>query len=176
MSAQRITEDDIGATVLVVDDVAASRYAMGAVLRRAGHHVVDAASGFDALRELDVRRRAGTGVDVALVDVGLPDMSGFELCRRLKATPSTATLPVVHFSAAAVAPIDRCKGLDAGGEAYLTVPADPLEIQAVVRAALRGARTRGDAEQAARRLALLAESIVAVQSARDVQELADVAA
>ncbi|WP_246564568.1 fused response regulator/phosphatase [Streptomyces roseirectus] len=148
---------------------------MGAVLRRAGHRVVDAASGRDALREVDVRLSEGDRFDVALVDVGLPDMSGFELCRRLKAAPRTATLPVVHFSAA-VAPLDRCKGLDAGGEAYLTVPADPMEIQAVVRAALRGARKRGDAEQAARRLALLTEAIVTVQSARDVQELADAAA
>ncbi|MFM9448972.1 SpoIIE family protein phosphatase [Streptomyces acidiscabies] len=160
----------------MVDDVAASRYAMGAVLRRAGHRVVDAATGHDALREVSVRLRAGTPFDVALVDVGLPDMSGFELCRRLKATPGTERLPIVHFSAAAVAPSDRCRGLDVGGEAYLTVPADPLEIQAVVRAALRGARTRGVAEEAARRLAILAESIVTVQGARDAQELADAAA
>ncbi|KND36191.1 protein phosphatase [Streptomyces acidiscabies] len=171
-----MTEKDAGATVLVVDDVAASRYAMGAVLRRAGHRVVDAASGSDALREVSVRLRAGTPFDVALVDVGLPDMSGFELCWRLKATPGTARLPIVHFSAAAVAPSDRCRGLDVGGEAYLTVPADPLEIQAVVRAALRGARTRGVAEEAARRLSILAESIVTVQGARDAQELADAAA
>ncbi|PWG11955.1 protein phosphatase [Streptomyces sp. V2] len=171
-----MTENDAGATVLVVDDVAASRYAMGAVLRRAGHRVVDAASGHDALREVSVRLRAGAPFDVALVDVGLPDMSGFELCRRLKATPGTAGLPVVHFSAAAVAPSDRCRGLDVGGEAYLTVPANPREIQAVVRAALRGARTRGVAEETARRLAILAESIVTVQGARDAQELADAAA
>ncbi|WP_143573670.1 response regulator, partial [Streptomyces acidiscabies] len=176
VDTQQITENDAGATVLVVDDVAASRYAMGAVLRRAGHRVVDAASGYDALREVSVRLRAGTPFDVALVDVGLPDMSGFELCRRLKATPGTERLPIVHFSAAAVAPSDRCRGLDVGGEAYLTVPADPLEIQAVVRAALRGARTRGVAEEAARRLAILAESIVTVQGARDAQELADAAA
>ncbi|MGJ5897440.1 SpoIIE family protein phosphatase [Streptomyces niveiscabiei] len=176
VDTQQITENDAGATVLVVDDVAASRYAMGAVLRRAGHRVVDAASGHDALREVSVRLRAGAPFDVALVDVGLPDMSGFELCRRLKATPGTAGLPVVHFSAAAVAPSDRCRGLDVGGEAYLTVPADPREIQAVVRAALRGARTRGVAEETARRLAILAESIVTVQGARDAQELADAAA
>ncbi|WP_240656565.1 fused response regulator/phosphatase [Streptomyces sp. V2] len=176
VDTQQITENDAGATVLVVDDVAASRYAMGAVLRRAGHRVVDAASGHDALREVSVRLRAGAPFDVALVDVGLPDMSGFELCRRLKATPGTAGLPVVHFSAAAVAPSDRCRGLDVGGEAYLTVPANPREIQAVVRAALRGARTRGVAEETARRLAILAESIVTVQGARDAQELADAAA
>ncbi|MFI9833968.1 SpoIIE family protein phosphatase [Streptomyces sp. NPDC051913] len=162
-------------TVLVVDDVAASRYAMGAVLRRAGHRVVPVASAGEALIELDVRLRAGTLPDVALVDVGLPDMNGFELCRRVKAQPLMATLPVVHFSAAAVAPRDRCRGLDAGGEAYLTVPAEPQEIQAVVGAALRGARRRSGAETLVQRLTLLSEAILTVQAARCPEELADAA-
>ncbi|MBE8475827.1 fused response regulator/phosphatase [Streptomyces justiciae] len=163
-------------TVMVVDDVAASRYAMGAVLRRAGHRVVPVASAGEALFELDVRLHAGRLPDLALVDVGLPDMNGFELCRRVKAQPLMATLPVVHFSAAAVAPRDRCLGLDAGGEAYLTVPAEPQEIQAVVRAAVRGARRRTGTETLVQRLTLLSEAIVTVQSARCVAELADAAA
>ncbi|WP_338898661.1 fused response regulator/phosphatase [Streptomyces sp. TG1A-60] len=168
--------DEAGTTVLVVDDAAASRYAMGAVLRRAGHSVVPVASGGEALAELDLRLRSGALPDVALVDVGLPDMSGFELCRRLKSHPPMAALPVVHFSAAAVAPSDRCRGLDAGGEAYLTVPAEPEEIQAVVRAAVRGARMRNGAEALVRRLTLLSETIVDVQAARTLEELAGAAA
>lgn len=163
-------------TVLVVDDVAASRYALGAVLRRDGHDVVLVASAAEALAELDARGRAGTLPDVALVDVGLPDMSGFDLCRRLKESPPTAALPVVHFSAVQVAPADRCLGLDAGGEAYLTVPAEPEEIQAVVRAVARGARHRSDAEAEAGHLTLLAETILDVQSARCPSELAHAAA
>ncbi|WP_055701124.1 MULTISPECIES: fused response regulator/phosphatase [Streptomyces] len=163
-------------TVLVVDDVAASRYALGAVLRRDGHRVVLVASAGEALVELDVRGRSGELPDVALVDVGLPDMSGFELCRRLKESPPTAALPVVHFSAARIAPADRCLGLDAGGEAYLTVPAEPEEIQAVVRAAARGARNRSDAEAQAGHLTQLAETILSVQSARCPRELVDAAA
>ncbi|MCT9111840.1 SpoIIE family protein phosphatase [Streptomyces mirabilis] len=163
-------------TVLVVDDVAASRYAMSAVLRRAGHQVVPVASGSEALVELDVRLRKGTLPDVALVDVDLPDMSGFELCRRLKARPHMAGLPVVHFSAAAVDAGDRCRGLDVGGEAYLTVPAEPEEIDAVVRAAVRAARLRADDQALARRLTRLAETVVAIQTARSPQELADAAA
>ncbi|MFD6998068.1 SpoIIE family protein phosphatase [Streptomyces mirabilis] len=163
-------------TVLVVDDVAASRYAMSAVLRRAGHQVVPVASGSEALVELDVRLRKGTLPDVALVDVELPDMSGFELCRRLKARPHMAGLPVVHFSAAAVDAGDRCRGLDVGGEAYLTVPAEPEEIDAVIRAAVRAARLRADDQALARRLTRLAETVVAIQTARSPQELADAAA
>ncbi|TXS45154.1 response regulator [Streptomyces sp. uw30] len=165
-----------GATVMVVDDVPSNRYAMGAVLRRAGHHVVPVASAGEALSELDIRLRAGALPDVALVDVGLPDMSGFELCRRVKSRPSTAALPVVHFSATAVDAKDRCQGLDAGADAYLTVPAEPREIQAVVQAAVRRARGRTAAEALADRLTLLSETIVAVQTARCLGELADAAA
>ncbi|MFC8129880.1 SpoIIE family protein phosphatase [Streptomyces sp. NPDC057302] len=163
-------------TVLVVDDVPASRYALSAVLRRDGHRVLLAASGSEALIELDVRMRAGDLPDVALVDVGLPDMSGYELCRRMKQLPPIAALPVVHFSAAARPPADRCRGLDAGGESYLTVPAEPEEIQAVVRAAARGGRCRSDAQLRVGRLALLAETILAVQSSRCLNELAEAAA
>jgi CheY-like chemotaxis protein len=170
------TADEASTTVLVVDDAAASRYAMGAVLRRAGHRVVPVASAGEALAELDLRVRADALPDVALVDVGLPDMSGFELCRHLKSQPSMASLPVVHFSAGAVAPSDRCRGLDAGGEAYLTVPAEPEEIQAVVRAAVRGARMRNGAEALVRRLTLLSEAIADVQAARTLEELAGAAA
>ncbi|MHC3472507.1 SpoIIE family protein phosphatase [Streptomyces sp. 7R007] len=165
-----------GTTVLVVDDVAASRYAMESVLRRAGHRVVAVACGGEALRELDARRLKGTLPDVALVDVGLPDMSGFELCRRFKESPHTAGLPVVHFSAAAVPPADRCRGLDSGDEVYLTVPAEPEEIEAAVRAAVRTAQLRADSQALVRRLTLLSETIVGIQSARSLQELADAAA
>ncbi|MEU2284017.1 fused response regulator/phosphatase [Streptomyces sp. NPDC013178] len=163
-------------TVLVVDDTAASRFAMGALLRRAGHQVVQAATGREALAELDVRLRQGALPDVALVDVDLPDMSGYDLCRRLKARPHMAGLPVVHFSVAALAPEDRYEGLDAGGEAYLTMPAEPEEIDAVIRAAVRAARLRADDQALARRLSLLSETIVTIQAARSLQELADAAA
>ncbi|MFJ4363464.1 SpoIIE family protein phosphatase [Streptomyces chartreusis] len=163
-------------TVMVVDDVPTNRYAMGAVLRRAGHHVVPVASAGEALSELVVRLRAGALPDVALVDVGLPDMSGFELCRRVKSTPSTAALPVVHFSATAVDAKDRCRGLDAGADAFLPVPAEPREIQAVVHAAVRRARRRTAAEALAHRLTLLSQVIITVQTARCLGELADAAA
>ncbi|MEU6390306.1 fused response regulator/phosphatase [Streptomyces sp. NPDC046939] len=163
---------DSASTVLVVDDTAASRYAMGAVLTRAGHVVVPVASAGEALVELDTRLRAGSLPDVALVDVGLPDLSGYELCRRVKALPMLAGIPVVHFSARPSGPGDRCRALDAGGEAYLTVPAEPEEIRAVVRAALRGARELTDAQGQFDRLALLSEAVVDVQGARCLVELA----
>ncbi|WNO74963.1 MULTISPECIES: fused response regulator/phosphatase [unclassified Streptomyces] len=165
-----------GTTVLVVDDLEANRYAMGAVLRRAGHLVVPSACAGDALIELDARLRSGALPDAALVDVGLPDMSGFELCRRIKAHPEIAAIPVVHFSAAAVTPRDRTRGLDSGAEAYLTIPVEPEEIEAVVRAALRGARSLHDAEAQADRLNRLAAVTTELHCAHGPQELADLAA
>ncbi|MEV5613019.1 fused response regulator/phosphatase [Streptomyces sp. NPDC052225] len=170
------TAIDRGSTVLVVDDTPANRYAMGAVLSRAGHRVVPVASAGEALVELDVRMRAGSLPDVALVDVGLPDLNGYELCRRVKALPSLAAIPVVHFSAQPSGPDARCRALDAGGEAYLTVPAEPEEIRAVVRAALRGARELTDVQAQFGRLALLSETVVGVQGARCLGELAGTAA
>lgn len=165
-----------GTTVMVVDDVEASRYAMGTVLSRAGHRVVPVASGGEALAELDTRLRKGTLPDVALVDVGLPDMSGFDLCRLFKERPHTAGMPVVHFSASAVPPAVHCAGMDMGVEAYLKVPAEPLEIEAVVRAAVRNAQLRAGDRALVRRLTLLSETIVTIQSARTLQELSDAAA
>ncbi|MGI5454212.1 SpoIIE family protein phosphatase [Streptomyces sp. CA-249302] len=163
-------------TVLVVDDAGASRYAMDTLLRRAGHKVVPVASAGEALVELDERLRKGTLPDVALIDVHLPDMSGFDLCRLFKERPHTARLPVVHFSAAALAPEGRCPGLASGAEAFLTVPAEPEEIEAAVRAAVRTARVRADDQALVRRLKLLSETIVGIQAARTLRELATAAA
>ncbi|MFJ8779112.1 SpoIIE family protein phosphatase [Streptomyces sp. NPDC102476] len=165
-----------GTTVMVVDDAEASRYAMGTVLSRAGHRVIPVATGGEALAELDTRLRKGTLPDVALVDVGLPDMSGFDLCRLFKERPHTAGMPVVHFSASAVPPAVHCAGMDMGVEAYLKVPAEPLEIEAVVRAAVRNAQLRAGDRALVRRLTLLSETIVTIQSARTLQELSDAAA
>ncbi|MFI1719938.1 SpoIIE family protein phosphatase [Streptomyces sp. NPDC020489] len=165
-----------GTTVMLVDDTEASRSALGTLLSRAGHRVVPVATGAEALAELDARLRKGTLPDVALVDVGLPDMSGFDLCRLFRQRPHTAALPVVHFSAAPVAPATYCEGLGAGFEAYLKVPADPLEIEAVVRAAVRHAQVRADDRALVRRLTQLSETIVTIQAARSLPELADAAA
>ncbi|MFE9437898.1 SpoIIE family protein phosphatase [Streptomyces sp. NPDC006602] len=171
-----VNDKQTGTTVLVVDDTADSRYALAAVLRRAGHRVVPVATGSEALDEIDERLRKGNLPDVALIDVNLPDMSGFELCRLLKERPRMAGLPVVHCSAVSVVPGNRCEALDEGAEAFLTMPAEPEEIEAAVRAAVRAARLRADGQALVRRLTLLSETIVTIQAARSVQELADAAA
>jgi len=85
-------------------------------------------------------------------------------------------MPVVHFSASAVPPAVHCAGMDMGVEAYLKVPAEPLEIEAVVRAAVRNAQLRAGDRALVRRLTLLSETIVTIQAARTLQELSDAAA
>ncbi|MFF6998603.1 SpoIIE family protein phosphatase [Streptomyces sp. NPDC008313] len=163
------------ATVMVVDDTEAGRHAMIAVLRRAGHHDVPAADADEALAELDVRTRAGTLPDVVLAAAGLPGTNGFELCRRIKALPGAGAVSVVLFSAADDSR-DRRHALDAGADTCLAVPAEPGEIRAVVAAAARGARARTGTEALVQRLTLLSETIVSVQTARRLGQLADSAA
>ncbi|MFJ6742195.1 SpoIIE family protein phosphatase [Streptomyces sp. NPDC091279] len=163
-------------TVLIVDGDPADRDALAAALRRAGHRVLRAASGAEALADLDLRLRKGTLPDVALVGADLPDLTGVELCRRLKEHPRLLGLPVVHMSAEAAAPADRCPGLDTGDESYLALPAEPEAVDAVVRAGVRAARLRADNRALVGRLTLLSETVVTIQSARSLKELADAAA
>jgi serine phosphatase RsbU (regulator of sigma subunit)/FixJ family two-component response regulator len=118
--------EELRATILVVDDTAASRYISGSWLRRAGHRVIEAATGTEALAAL-----AATEVDLVLLDVGLPDMSGFDVCARIKSDPALAR-PVIHLSATAIRGADRAQGLTRGADAYLTEPVEPDELLATL--------------------------------------------
>ncbi len=140
-------------TVLVIDDDETNRYILTSWLTRAGHTVLGAADGTAGLHLLAA---AGDALpEVAVIDVQLPDMSGFEVCERIKADPRTASLPVVHVSAVAVNTEDHTEGLSRGADAYLDQPIDPNEFLATVTAALRYARARRRAEQLTLRLAAL---------------------
>ena len=133
---------------LHVDDDAGVRSAVARVLQRAGFSVVsavDGAAGLEAAR----RRRP----DVVVLDVDLPDLSGFEVCQRLRADPRTRRVPVVHLSAARTSVENRVEGLDSGADAYLVHPVVPTELVATVRAVLRTRREEDRARRAARRAA-----------------------
>jgi PAS domain S-box-containing protein len=80
---------------------------------------------------------AGQGADLILLDVNLPDLHGFEVCRRLRENPQTKRLPVIHLSATFVKEIDKAQGLDSGGDGYLTHPVEPPVLIATVNAFLR---------------------------------------
>jgi PAS domain S-box-containing protein len=118
--------------ILNVDDDESGRYAMTRDLRRKGFGVIDAVNGGEALR-----LAAAEQPDLVLLDVNLPDMDGFEVCRRLKGDPGTAAIPVLHITASYVDDLSRVKGLDTGADGYLTEPVDPQVLQATVKALLR---------------------------------------
>lgn len=121
-------------TVLVVDDNAATRYATGRVLKASGFKVMEAASGLDAIE------KSAVGVSAVVLDVNLPDLNGFNVCRVIRQRPSTEHLPIVHLSATHVASEDRVTGLNSGADAYLVHPAEPAVLVATVQALIR-ART-----------------------------------
>ncbi|HUN36138.1 MAG TPA: SpoIIE family protein phosphatase [Trebonia sp.] len=159
----------LSAQVLLVDDDEAKRYVLGTWLRRAGYVVTEVGTGRDALDNV-------AAAEVVLLDVNLPDMSGFEVCRRIKADPRTAAIPVIQVSATAVAVSDRAHGLTEGADAYLVEPTEPAELLATVMAALRYSRARQRAERSAAMLAALADVAPQVSAAETFDGLAAVAA
>src|SRR3954452_23955822 len=131
-------------TVLVIDDDEAKRHAISKILRRAGYSIREGATGADALR------LAAAKPALIILDVKLPDVSGFEGCRRIKEDPATAAIPVLHISTTFVDMEDRIQGLEGGADGYLTDVLEPLELVATVKALLR-ARMAEEAAQVSTR-------------------------
>jgi len=118
-------------TILVVDDNPPTRYSTSRVLRSAGFEVVEAATGREALL------KASRNPDLIILDVNLPDIDGFEICRILRSTTLTARTPVIHLSATFVNDVAKVQGLEAGADGYLTHPIEPPVLIATVNAFLR---------------------------------------
>ncbi|GMT97615.1 hypothetical protein KH5H1_17340 [Corallococcus caeni] len=120
------------ATVLNVNDDEANRYLVNRILEMSGYHVLEAATGMAALLLAEEHRP-----DVIVLDVKLPDISGYEVCARLRANAATAAIAVMHTSATFVTPDKKVQGLEGGADAYLTQPYEPSELIATVRSLLR---------------------------------------
>jgi signal transduction histidine kinase len=118
-------------TVLVVDDREANRYTTVHALSRAGFQVIEAATGKEAL-ELSRRSPA-----VIVLDVKLPDILGYEVCRRIKANSQTRHIPVLQLSAAFLSNESKLFALESGADAYLIQPADPVVLVATVKSLVR---------------------------------------
>ncbi len=125
-------------SVLLVDDAEAQRYILRRALEQANFRVLEAANGQQALEA--ARRQP----DLILLDVRLPDMDGFEVCRRLKSNPETSNIPVIQTSAFYVHPEDRIAGLEAGADDYLAQPISPEELVAKLKAWLRVRRAESE--------------------------------
>jgi signal transduction histidine kinase len=130
--------------VLVVDDVAANTRLMSGILRIAGYEVDVANDGLAALSHLETAEEVP---DVVLLDVMMPGMDGFEVCRRIKSAPETAGVQVVMVTALNETR-DRVQALEAGADDFLNKPVDNLEVVARVKSLVRIKRQRDDLEHA----------------------------
>src|SRR3954453_22664257 len=119
------------ARILVVDDIAANVKLLEARLTAEYFDVVTAMGGAEALA---ICRAAQC--DIVLLDVMMPEVDGFETCRRLKANPLTHHIPVVMVTALDQ-PSDRVRGLDAGADDFLTKPVSDIALIARVRSLVR---------------------------------------
>jgi PAS domain S-box-containing protein len=131
-------------TILYVDDEEANRRSFSWIFRNEGFRVREAATGSEALR------LAAEKPDLVVLDVNLPDMNGFEVCRRIKSHPATTSIPVLHISAMFVRSQDKMHGLEAGADGYLVKPVEPQEMLAQVKALLRVRKAEEAARTAAR--------------------------
>jgi signal transduction histidine kinase len=118
-------------TILSVDDNDAIRYSFTRYLREGGYEVIEARTGEQALE------MARSEPALITLDINLPDIDGYEICRRLKNDPATREIPILHISASYVDAIDRARGLEGGADAYLAEPVDRDELLATVKALLR---------------------------------------
>ncbi len=124
------------ARILVVDDQEANVQVLGSMLGVLGYEIVPVTSGEDALKRLAARP-----ADLVLLDVLMPDVDGFEVCRRIRAQPALAEIPIIFLSAA---DDKTCivRALEAGGVDYVTKPFNQAELMSRVRTHLALKQTR----------------------------------
>lgn len=119
------------ARVLVVDDIPTNIKLLAARLTAEYFDVLEATSGREAIDICDKGQ-----VDIVLLDVMMPEMDGFETCRRLKSNPRTQHIPIVMVTALDQ-PSDRVKGLESGADDFLTKPVDDVQLMARVKSLSR---------------------------------------
>src|SRR5579862_8840526 len=138
-----VVHDRGNTRILIADDHRENRYVVRRVLEASGYTCLEADTGVQTLKI------ARTLPDLIILDVRLPDISGIEVCRMLKADPLTNSIAVMQISASFVAPEDRATALDAGADGYLTHPIDRMVLLATVRALLRLRKAEKSARSAA---------------------------
>jgi DNA-binding response OmpR family regulator len=144
--------------LLVVDDDRALREVLRRALELAGYEVVLTESGAGALAEV-----SGSVPDAVVLDIGLPDIDGFEVCRRIRAY---SKVPIVMLTARDEEP-DRVAGLELGADDYVAKPFSPRELAARIKAILRRVEQRSDDE------VLTAKDIVLRRDSMDVTVAGD---
>jgi putative two-component system response regulator len=137
MSLQRYLEDK-NSTILVVDDLPFNLEVLQGILYREGYHVLTALNAEEALAVIEKN-----AVDLVLLDVMMPGMNGFELCRKLKGMSGKRFFPVILVTALNELE-DKIKGLEAGADDFLTKPFHTIELITKIRSLLKLRKLQGE--------------------------------
>ncbi len=119
-------------TVLIVEDSIAQREMITDLLKASGLSVTHASDGLEALQTIQ-----NICPDLVVLDIVMPRMNGYEVCRRLKSDPKTQNVPVVMCSSKGEE-FDRYWGMKQGADAYIAKPFQPTELVGTVKQLLRG--------------------------------------
>lgn len=139
--------------ILVVDDHPASRMTAVAILSMEGYEVLEADSGRAALETITQGQ-----LDLILLDVMMPEINGFEVCRQLKHNEQTRLIPIIFITALNDRQA-RLRGIEAGGDDFLTKPFDRLELAARVKSLVRQKRLNEDLDHASQVLFSIARAV-----------------
>lgn len=118
-------------TVIVVDDQHSHREMISNLLKGSGINVIEASDGVEAIEKIEVNCP-----DLIILDIVMPGMNGFEVCRRLKNNPITQNIPIV-FCSVKGEEFDRYWGIKQGADAYIAKPFGPRELVGTVKQFLR---------------------------------------
>ncbi|MFL5577015.1 MAG: HAMP domain-containing protein, partial [Gemmatimonadaceae bacterium] len=121
-----------GKRVLIVDDDVRNIFSLTSVLEQHGMHVVFAENGRDAIGQLQAQARAGSEVDIVLMDIMMPEMDGYETTRAIRQMPEFKALPIIALTAKAMKG-DREKTIAAGASDYITKPVDTEQLLSLMR-------------------------------------------
>lgn len=118
-------------TVLVVDDQLSHREMISNLLKKSGLKVICVSSGTQALEQIETNLP-----DLIILDIVMPKINGYEVCRRLRSNPGTKDLPIIFCSIKAE-DFDRYWGIRQGADAYISKPFQPRELLSTVKQLLR---------------------------------------
>jgi putative two-component system response regulator len=154
-ASSRRLNGSAGPLVVVIEDEPTQRTLLSRVLERDGYQVIAMADG-----ELGLRAIVESTPDLVLLDLNLPRMDGYEICRQLRLDPITSTLPVIVITAH-TALQDMVAALDAGADDFLAKPVQQVELLARMRSAIRLRRSITSLERATQIVAALANAVEA---------------
>ena len=145
--------------ILVVDDTEPNLRLLRALLAGAGYEVVTAGCGVEG-----VAAAARENPDLILLDIMMPDLTGFEVCQRLRAAPDTRQTPIVFLTALHEME-DHMRAVDVGGDDVLTKPINKLELLLRVKSLLRVRQLTGEVAEQSRLIRRLLKAYVSDEAA-----------